>query len=104
MNLLSKIAEYFLGHKYYGVVLNRRRSTLVDLSTFIFPTKLDAEQYFAEIRFENRSCDAVEIFSFRSHRHYQTIWNEREDARQTYCNVRNELPCYAASDKEEGKF
>lgn len=91
-SLLSKIADYYLGHKYYAVILNRRRTKHVDLSSFIFYNREEAEKYFIDIRLTDLTYEPMQIVSFRSRLSYRLSWNEFEHARQTICTVPSQLP------------
>lgn len=101
MSIIEKILEHFLGHKYYTVIYNSPLTRYVNLSSFIFPTKREAEKHFEEMVYTNRSCLPMEIVSFRSRNHYRMTYNG--NARSAECYRHCELPEKVRRDYPEGE-
>lgn len=92
MTLIDKITEHLFGHKYYAVILNRRRERFADLSGFIFATRKEAEDFFQDTRLSNPTFNSVEIVTFRSRLHYEVRYNEDLHMRQTYFTHPADIP------------
>lgn len=67
--ILSAIAEFLLGKKYYANVINTRGSERCEMSSFIFSSRSDAERHRGELS-STVSYQWVETISFRSRNDY----------------------------------
>lgn len=68
-SVLSAIAEFLLGKKYYAVIINTRGTDRCEISSIIFTTRQDAEKYKSELS-TTYSYQWVETISFRSRNDY----------------------------------
>lgn len=69
VSVLTKIADRLFGRKYYVNIINTRGTGKCEASSFIFPTKQEAEKHKINLE-TNRSYQWVETISFRSKRKY----------------------------------
>lgn len=66
---MKKIWNKLFGHKYYANIINRRGTDMVDISSFIFRTRKEADAHRDSLA-TNRSFMHIETISFRSRRKY----------------------------------
>lgn len=69
VSVLTKITDRLFGKKYYANVINRRGTTSLEMSSFIFATKQEAEKHRISLEM-NLSFQWVETISFRSREGY----------------------------------
>lgn len=67
--VLTEIAAFLFGRKYYANIVNTRGTLKCELSSFIFRTKEEADNHRAALD-SNLSYRFVETISFRSRREY----------------------------------
>ncbi|MYM12892.1 hypothetical protein [Muribaculum intestinale] len=70
-SVLSAIAEFLLGKKYYAVIINTRGTNRCEISSIIFPTLAAAEKHKNELS-ATFSYQWVETISFRSRNDYSS--------------------------------
>lgn len=63
--VLTAIAEFLLGKKYYANIINNVGTINCEISSFIFDSRQDADRHRQEIN-STRSYQWVETISFRS--------------------------------------
>lgn len=66
---MKKIINRLFGHKYYANIINRRGTDMIDVSSFIFRTRKEADAHRDSLT-NNRSFMYIETVSFRSRRKY----------------------------------
>lgn len=71
--ILTEIAAFIFGRKYYANIIHTRGTNKCEISSFIFRTKQEAESHRAALN-GNLSYQFVETVSFRSRREY---YNDR---------------------------
>ena len=67
--LLQAITAFLLGHKYYANIINTRGTDRIEISSFIFHSREEAEQHRKSLE-DVRSFMFVETVSFRSRKDY----------------------------------
>ena len=67
--VLTAIAEFLLGKKYYANIINTRGTTCTEISSFIFCTRQEAEKHRQDLS-TTMSYQWVETISFRSRNEY----------------------------------
>lgn len=67
--VIEKILEFVLGHKYYANVINPIGTFNYEISCFIFRTKKEADEHRETVN-RLRSFNYIETISFRSRREY----------------------------------
>jgi len=68
--VLQAIIAFVFGHKYYINIFNRRGTPMCEVSSFIFPSKEEAEAHRKSVE-GTASFLFVETVSFRSRNAYQ---------------------------------
>lgn len=78
--VLKSIWNFLFGYKYYACVINTRGVIRTELSSYIFRTKEEAEEYRRGLE-TNVTYKWVETVSFRSRRDWyrkaDTLWPVR---------------------------
>lgn len=69
--LYQKIVDWLFGHRYHAVILNAAGTDRCELSSFIFRTRKEADEYIREMQ-GNRSYTVIQRISFRSRRKYKS--------------------------------
>ena len=67
--VLTAIAEFLLGKKYYANIINTRGTDRNEISSFIFSTRQEAEKHKQDLS-TTLSYQWVETISFRSRNQY----------------------------------
>ena len=67
--VLTAIAEFLLGKKYYANIINTRGTDRNEISSFIFGTRQEAEKHKHELS-TTLSYQWVETITFRSRNQY----------------------------------
>ena len=68
--VLQRIVAFIFGHKYYANIIQiKGLGGAVELTSFIHPTRADAEKHIRDIK-ETASYSYVETISFRSRETY----------------------------------
>jgi hypothetical protein len=70
--ILTEIAAFLLGRKYYANIIHTRGSKRCEISSYIFLSKADAEAHKESLE-DNRSYKCVETISFRSRNDYTNL-------------------------------
>lgn len=70
--ILTEIAAFLLGRKYYANIIHTRGSKRCEISSYIFLSKADAEAHKESLE-DNRSYKWVETISFRSRNDYTNL-------------------------------
>lgn len=70
--LISEIAEFLLGRKYYAVVMDYPITGDCEMAQFIFLSRADAETYVFRNE-DNMTIKPREIVSFRSRHDYTNL-------------------------------
>lgn len=70
-SVISAIAEFLFGKKYYAVIINTRGTTRCEISSIIFPTREAAEEHKKELS-ATFSYQWVETISFHSRNDYDS--------------------------------
>lgn len=69
VSVLTKILDRLFGKKYYANIINRRGTTSLEMSSFIFGSRQEAEKHRISLEM-NLSFQWVETISFRSREEY----------------------------------
>lgn len=69
MSIIRKIITFVLGYRYYANIINTRGTDKVEICSFIFSTKKEANAHRDEIK-QLRSFLFIETITFRSRRVY----------------------------------
>lgn len=67
--VLQSIIAWFIGHKYYANIVNTRGTDKLEITSFIFHSKDEAEAHRRTLE-TTRTFLYVETISFRSRRNY----------------------------------
>jgi hypothetical protein len=67
--VLQAIIAFVLGHKYYANIINTRGTNKLEISSFIFRSRQEAEEHRKTLE-STRTFLYVETVSFRSRREY----------------------------------
>ncbi len=70
--VLKEIIAFIFGRKYYANIINTRGTNKMEISSFIFRTKAEADRHKEDIK-ETLSYGFVETVSFRSRNDYYKI-------------------------------
>ena len=74
--VLQRIIAFIIGHKYYANIIRiKGMGGTVELTSFIHPSKADAEQHIRDIQ-GTLSYAYVETISFRSRNEYAKMVSE----------------------------
>lgn len=74
--VLQRIIAFIFGHKYYANIIQiKGLGGAVELTSFIHPTKADAERHIRDIQ-ETASYSFVETVSFRSRETYAKVFSQ----------------------------
>lgn len=68
-SILEAIVAFFLGHKYYANIVNTRGTSKIEIASYIFPTRQEADAHKSRLQ-STRSFQYVETISFRSRKVY----------------------------------
>lgn len=68
-SLLTKIIDFIFGRKYYAVIINRRGTGVLEISSYIHRNKEAVERYKERLA-NNMAYLYVETVSFRSRKEY----------------------------------
>lgn len=69
--VLTAVIAFIFGHKYYANIINTRGTSHIEMSSFIFSSREDADEHRKVIE-ETRSYIYVETVSFRSRKELVT--------------------------------
>lgn len=70
--VLTEIAAFILGRKYYANIIHTRGTPRCEISCFIFRDKAEADAHRAAL-LTNLSYEFVETVSFRSRHDYSSL-------------------------------
>lgn len=70
MTTIEKIIEFLFGHKYYANIVNTRGTSAIELCSYIFYTKEQAEKHRIGVESTISFC-FIETVSFRSRKDYR---------------------------------
>lgn len=70
--VLTEIAAFILGRKYYANIIHTRGTHKCEVSSFIFLSKAEADAHRAALE-TNLSYEFVETVSFRSRHDYSNL-------------------------------
>lgn len=71
-SILTEIAAFILGRKYYANIIHTRGTNRCEISSFIFRSRAEADQHRDALS-TNLSFSYVETVSFRSRRDYTNL-------------------------------
>lgn len=70
--ILTEIAAFILGRKYYANIIHTRGTKKCEISSFIFLSKKEADSHRLDLE-NNLSYGHVETVSFRSRKEYANL-------------------------------
>lgn len=74
--VLQAIIAFVFGHKYYVNIFNRRGTPMCEISSFIFPTKEEADAHLKSME-TSIAFQHIETVTFRSRNIYRHTIYER---------------------------